>query len=400
MDKKYQKRLERNFLKYAWLRVVTMRVYYPIVGIYLVTVGALSMSEVAAIAVISAVASFIFQLPAGYFSDKFGNARAMKLSSIIMLTSPLWYLVLPNFWGGLIAAVLFHIGLVFVGDGVGESMIHDTLVKLKREREYTKIMGRAVSYGLIGNMIAVSVVPLTYPIHHSLPFLIGFATQIAVFILVRSFEYPDLPRLHAPKSPLIALKNIVNWRNVALFVFFGFVTGLSKLSGVGEYSQIRLTELGVAVGLLGLVQAFGSLIGAILGRVIHLFDKVKPQLFYLIDLSLATGCLAAIGLTSSWVVGVVAMALFTGWFRVRKIMYESKLLLELGHVYKATLLSALNFFSNLWQMIAPAMLAWSVVTRGNSLAGGYVLFAAAAFMIGLLLLGWIGLTLQRKKQSS
>jgi len=399
MDEKYEKRLERNFPKYAWLKIFTMRVYYPVIGIYLASIGELSLTEIATIATISAGFSLIFQMPAGYFADKFGNRRAMYLGSLITLTGPLWYLILPNFWGGLIASVLFYTGLVFIGDGAIEALIHDTLAKLKREHQYTKIMGRAVSYGLIGNMLAVTLVPLTYPVHYSLPFLIGFATQVAAFILVRSFEYPDLPRMRAKKKPIEALKSIVNWRNVALFVFFGFVSSLNKLNGIGEFSQIRLAELGVAVGLLGLVQALSSIIGAILGQVVHIFDRIKPRPFYLIDLSLAAGCLATVGLTSNWVIGVIATALFAGWFRVRKIIYQAKLLAELGHVYKATLLSALSLFTNIWQMVAPGLLAWSVLARNDSLAGGYVLFAAIAFITGMILWGWIWLTVRRKNDT-
>ncbi len=383
-------------IKFAWSQVLIMRVYLPVIGIYLVTVGQLSLSEIALIGTIGGIASLVLQMPAGYIADKFGTRRAMKIGSLLQLTGPLWYLILPNFWGGLIAVVLFQAGLAFIGGGTSESLIHDTLVKLKREHHYTKVMGRAVSYGLIGNIIAVTLVPLTYPVHHSLPFLIGFAAQIALFFLVRSYEYPELPRTRVAKTPMKALRSIVNWQNVALFIFYGFVSSLGVMNGVGEYAQLRLSELGVAVGLLGLVQAGSSLLGAILGRMLHIFDNIRPRAFYLMDLVLITGCLAIMGLTSSWVVGVAATVLFAGWFRVRKIIYQAKLLSELDHVYKATLISALSFFFNLWQMFMPLLFVGSVALNGGTLARGYVFFAGGAFLVGMVFWGLIWLTVRRK----
>jgi len=388
MDQKYQKRLERNLVKYAWLKIFIMRVYLPVIGVYLVMVGRLSLTEIAVIATIATIILFILQMPAGYLADKFGNQWALKLGSVITLTGPLWYLILPNFWGGLIGLTLYQSGQAFMG-GTMEALVHDTLVKLNREQQYIKVMGRAVSYGLIGNVVAVTLVPLTYPICQALPFLIGFATQVALFFLVRSFEYPELPRQRAIKDPIEALHKIVTKQNVALFVFYGFLAGAAFMNGVGEYSQLRLTELGVAVGLLGVVMASGSLLGAILGRVIFIFDQVRARAFYLFDLVLMTGCLLLMGLAPNWVVGVAAVIVFVGWTRVRGILYQSKVLVDLKHVYKATLISALNFFANLWQMVMPLVLAWSVATRGGSLAGGYVLFAGIAFLAGMVFWLWI-----------
>ncbi|MCL2037957.1 MFS transporter, partial [Candidatus Saccharibacteria bacterium] len=372
----------------------------PILGIYLVASAHLSLEQIALMLGLSALISLVLQLPAGYFADKFGNARAMKLGALIMLTHPLWYIFLPNFWGALIALELYTIGFTFLASGTIESLMHDTLVKLGREKEYTRRMGRAQSLGLIGNVIAVILVPLTFAVDHRLPFLVAFVTQIALYFLVRSFDYPDVPRNHAPKRPVAALKSIVTWQNVALFVFFGFVTSLAWTSGAGEYMQLRLQDVGVAVGLLGMVQAGGSLVGAGFGQILHIFDKVRPRLFYFLDLMFFVICLAGLGLAPNWPFAAGVAMLFVGWIRVRKTVFQAKLLAEIGHVYKATLLSAMSLFTNIWQIFVPGVLAWSILSQGNSLAAGYILFAGLAFAIGTFLWSLIWLTVRRKTQKT
>lgn len=395
MDKKTRRRFELNLVKYAWAQPMRWRVYLPIIGVYLVSVGGLSLVEIASITSIGAIVSLALQMPSGYFADKFGNRRALQLGSMISLTSPLWYIALPNYWGALIGFLLFTLGNLFISNGVMESLIHDTLIKLNREKEYAKLMGRAQSYGLIGNVVLVALVALTYPVSPVLPFLLGFVTQIVLFILVRSYEYPDIPRVHAPKAPIKALTSVINWRNLAVFVFFGFVASIGWSSGTGDFLTIHLNELGMAMGMLGFVQAGGSLIGAILGRVTGIFDAMRSRTYYLIDLLLAVSCLATIGLASNLVAAAIAAMIFMGWVRIRSIIFQSKLLAEMKHVYKATLISALNLFVNGWSFIAPGLLAWSVLTRGNSLAAGYVLFAAIALVVGLFLWGLIWLSRRR-----
>jgi MFS family permease len=398
IDANLKRRLERNLIKYAWMQPLIMRVYYPILGVYLVSVGQLSLSEIATVTIITALLDVIFQLPAGYFADKYGTRKALKLGSLLSLTSPLWYVFFPGFFGAVMGLSLFRVGNVFIGNGTSESLIHDTLIKLGREKEYSKVMGRAQSRALLANLVLVSLVPLTYPLWWPAPFVIGFVAQVAVFLLIRSYEYPDLPRLHTVKTPLKAFKSVVNLGNVAVFLFCGFIAALGFSSATGEYLQLRLEDMGLLVGMLGVVQAGGSLIGAGLGLIIHKFDKIRLRTLCLLELLVISAMLATIGYSQDLVVVAVTAIIFMGWIRVRKIIFQAKLLAELKHVYKATLISALSFFVNIFQMIAPALLAWSVLQRDGQLGGGYVLFAGIVLVIGSVL--WIFVMLSAKRKDA
>lgn len=53
--------------------------------------------------------SFAFELPSGYFSDRYGNRRAVLLSRILIASSMLFYCVLPSFAGFLTANLLLGV---------------------------------------------------------------------------------------------------------------------------------------------------------------------------------------------------------------------------------------------------------------------------------------------------
>ena len=55
--------------------------------------------------------AFGFELPSGYFSDRYGNRYAVLLSRILIAASFVFYLVVPNFLGFLLANVILGMPL-------------------------------------------------------------------------------------------------------------------------------------------------------------------------------------------------------------------------------------------------------------------------------------------------
>lgn len=393
-ETEYRQKLEKNIVKYSWYKVFTKRLYLPLITIQLVNVGKVTVEELALIVVITSIVQMGLQLPAGYFADKFGNRRSIILGASISVLSPLLYIFMPNFWGGLIASVMFFGGYAFQSGAI-EAFIHDTLIALKRENEYSKVMGRAQTYGLVGNIILIALIPATYALDPSVPFVLGFISLLVMLWLTVSFVYPRVEKsFTAPKSPLIALKSIVTAENVALFLFAGLTAGLSNKGG--EFRELVLQDLGVAVSLFGLILAAGSLAGAVFGWYVHLLDRLKPLTFYLVDLVIMSGCLVAIGATRNVWVAVASFTLFAAYTRVRLIIFQSKILQNITHVYKATLLSALSLFSGLGDIVAITLLAKAVGLY--SYTTGHLVFGVVIFGVGFVI--WAAMLVELKTRSS
>ncbi len=390
----YERRLEKNIVKYSWYKIFTKRVYLPLITIQLVNVGQVTVEELAIIVVVSSLAQGLLQLPSGYVADKIGNRKSIILGAAIAVTSPLFYAFMPNFWGGLLASLLFFGGYAFQAGAI-EAFMHDTLHALKREKDYTKVMGRAQTYGLIGNVLLVALVPLTYSIHHSLPFILGFFSLVAMLWLTISFEYPKGDETYKKKkNPLNAVKSIVTLENAALFVFCGFLSGISNKGG--EFRELVFQDISIAVAWFGFILALSSLAGAVMGWYVHVLDRLKPAAFYLFDLIVIMLCLVGIGATTNPVVTIGAFTLFAGYTRVRMIVFQAKMLNDIKHTYKATLLSALNLFTLFGDIIAITLLTQYVSQYGYQV--GYVIFGIAVLVIGFGLWLAILVTLRRSAQ--
>lgn len=396
MEASYRSLLEKNIGKYSWYKVFTKRVFLPLITIQLVNVGKVTLEELAIIVVISSSVQAVLQVPAGYIADKGGNRKSIILGASIAVTSPLFYAFMPNFWGGLIASVLFFGGYAFQSGAI-EAFMHDTLVALNREKDYAKVMGRAQTYGLVGNIVLISLVPATYPINHTLPFIIGFLSLLAMLWLTFTFEHPKVEETTViKKNPFLAIKSIVNPENVILFIFSGFLAGVAN-KGV-EFRELLFQHVGIAVALFGVILALGSLAGAIMGWFVHALDSMKALSFYLFDLMVMVSCLVLMGATPNPIIAVIAFTLFVAYTRVRMIIFQAKMLHEIKHVYKATLISALDLFTLLGDIIAITLLTKFVTGKGYLF--GYVLFGVSIFIIGIVL--WLFMVLEannrRKKQ--
>lgn len=385
-------KLKKNIIKYSWFKIFTKRVYLPLIVIQLVNVGQVTVNEIALIAVITAIVAGLLQMPGGYLADKLGNRFAILLGCSLGLFSPLFYVFAPNFYGGLAASVLFFGSWSFVSGAI-EAFMHDTLVALRREKDYTKVMGRAQSYGLIGNVILIAAVPATYAVDQNLPFLIGFLAQIVMLLLAISFTFPKHETSAQPKSPIKAARSIVTLENIMLFVFAGFLSGVANRGG--EYRELLWQDMGVVVAIFGVLLAASSVAGAIMGMFIHVFDQLRPLVFYMFDLLFMSICFITIGLTDNAVVAVVSFILFAGYGRVRLIVFQSKLLTDVAHTYKATLLSALNLFTVIGEVAAISLLATLIGIDGYIY--GYLLFGVSVFGIGLVL--WYFMLAERRKRT-
>ena len=174
--------------------------YLPLIAIQLVSVGKVTVQQLAIIAIAASVIQAVLQLPTGYIADKWGNKIAIVLGCAITAVSPLFYIFMPNFVGGMLAAILFFGGYSFQSGAI-EAFMHDTLVALGKEQEYSKVMGRAQSYGLIGNVVLISLIPATYSINHNLPFAIGFVSLLIMLWLAVSFTYPKNSSETKNKNP-------------------------------------------------------------------------------------------------------------------------------------------------------------------------------------------------------
>jgi MFS family permease len=383
--------LEGNIIKYNVYKIFTKRVFLPLIAVYLTTIGNVTLAQLGIIASITAIVSLVMEIPAGYIADRVGHKTALIITGFMTSISPLFYIFMPNFTGGILASVVFFSGYAFTS-GTIQAFMQETLLSLGRESEYVKIMGRAQSYGLLGNVILVSLIPLTYTINPILPFVLGFICLFIAFLIVLSFQKPraHVQVTHAQSSFFREVKNILSKKliikMVLMFLIFGITSAAFDNSVM--YRELVFKDFGIPVNYFGFILAFGSFLAAITGNYIHHLKKLKFTAFYLFDASYIIVMLSIIGLSKNVVLSVLAFSMLPAYDRTRNIIFESQVFEQFPRSnYKSTLLSIMNFFSLGNAIWTPLVFGFFVASLG--IASGYIAFAGILLIILIpILLGY------------
>ncbi|MEI7621337.1 MAG: MFS transporter [Candidatus Moraniibacteriota bacterium] len=381
------KQLEGNITKYNYYKIFTKRVYLPLIAIYLIDRGGVNLQELGIIASVTGAVQLMLEVPSGYFADKFGHKFALLLGSFISAISVLPYIFFPGFIGGLVASAGYFGGMTFAS-GTMQAFMHETLRSLKKDHEYSNIMGRAQSFGLIGNIFLVSFVPLTYKLNPRLPFIIGFFCLFATFLLIKSMKIPEVhiqvqedgyKRGTLEKLRRIS-KKIPLMRMFLIFLIFGIVSAGFDQSTM--YREVIFRGNGIPVEWFGFFLAIGSLLAAFGGTQIQHLQKISPSIFYFFDAAYLVLLLIVIGLIHNPIAIVLVFALFPAYDRTRNIIFEAQLFDEFkASRYKATLISVMNFFTMVSALWVPLILSRLVSQKGLSI--GYIYFG---IVLGIILL--------------
>jgi MFS family permease len=397
MSDPYHKGLERNITLYYIFKIFAKRVYLPLIAIYLVNDAKLTIANLAWIATITTITQLFLDVPTGYAADKWGHKKSMAVGMFSASLAPLSYLFFPNFAGALAASILFFAGFSFVS-GAAQAFIHDTLRALSRAHEYTKLMGRAQGYGLLGNVVLVAIVPLTWRINHQLPFIIGFICTFIGFILVLLMVTPKEEE-HADKEKdhisLLATLRVIPLADL-LFLLMMYGIASTVFDVAPQYRELIFAHLGIPVVYFGFILSAGSVVAALAGRYIHLLAKLKPHVFYFFDTLLMTAVMIAIGLVTNPILSVLVFLIIPAYDRNRSIIAESHILAKYpDHTRKATLLSVLDFYPRINGIWIPLALSYAMKVSG--IQRGYATFGIV--LLPVLLLFYLGYRLTTKEST-
>ena len=362
--------LTRNFWLYGGMKIFTKRVFLPLVAIYLVEVGGLTLQQIALIATLFAVVSIGAEVPTGYFADRITRKASLTASAVLLMTMSVILALFPSFTGAILATIFEATGYAFL-TGAAEALIHDTLVQQKREKAYTKIVARAQSIGLVGNIVLVAVVSATYKInpHGS---LLGF-----VSLLYEPPRARAVSEIHPMKDLLTSLRLFINRRTFLIFLAIGLISGF--YNGSSDFVNLAFKDLGMAPSLLGVLFSASSAVAVIVSFNASFLKRMPLKYYQMFDLVLVTSMLIGIGLTKSLYFAIPAFLATVGFRRLRNIVYQHHLLdMFPGVKNKATLISTSSLFGRLNEVWLP--LSFGYVIHRFGYYDGFV-FISVIFLI-------------------
>ncbi len=374
----------RNIKLYIFIRIFAKRVFLPLTALYFIDTAGFTIRNIGLLSAFFSIIQLVAEVPTGYFADRIGRLASIRVGAVLAAIATTIYVFIHHKTGIYLGVMLEALGYSFLG-GAGEALIHDSLVIKKQEHNYTKIMSRTMSISLVVNAILISFVPMTYAINPAYPFAIGTLAYLLLFITAL-FMHDVVRVTSVVKLKLPVLKQIVGKKNILLFgLSFGIIAAL--YTSPADMFNVALREYGIRIDLIGWIYGLASVAGACIGPFIHYLRHIKLSYYLLLDIFLVLSLYVAAYTRSASLLSAM-MIIGIGFWRYRRIIYQSYLLNVYPTAYKATLISAMNNLEQINSIWLPLVITGAIHLTsthvGLGLMGLFTLLVAPVFYFSSL----------------
>lgn len=287
-----KKLLEANLKKYYFYKIFSVLFFFVPIMVLFWQDNGLSLTQIMLLQSGYSILTLILEVPSGYYADSVGRKKSIIISSFFLVLSITIYSFSTNFWQFLVAEGIFAFSASFLS-GADSAFIYDTLVELKREKEYKKIWGNLMSVSLL-SMAAGSIIGgfmaklgFRYTFFLTIPFVI-LVIPIA-FSLKEPKRYKEIFEKNYLKEIWKILKNVI-WQNhrlrwLILYSALIFAFNQSALWLYQPYFELS----GLDVAYFGIVFASFQFVAAITARYAHRIEETLGEKFSLISLLFLIG---------------------------------------------------------------------------------------------------------------
>jgi len=242
------------------------------------------------------IAQGLFEVPLGYFSDKYGRSRCLQLGSITFLTAITCYSFSTTYAGLIIAAILDGINRAAFS-GNNDALLYETLAEQKQDHRYHEEFGKLNSWielaglisGIVGSILAI------YSL--SLLFKLTIIPQILAVLIGLGITRPRINKM-AIHSVVIHLKTSLKMyvsnlrvRYLSIASIVGFAIGESTWSFQAVFYSTFLptwaTSLMMTANFLTSSISFrlsGKLISKFKAIYVLLYQEIISRILYMIAL--------------------------------------------------------------------------------------------------------------------
>lgn len=337
-----ENRLQSNIWKYALLLIANKRIFVAILGAYYLTIPDVTPKIIGIILLSGSLSGFIFEIPSGFMSDKIGHKKALVTSRILMLLSTIFFLLADNVIFLILGGILMSASAAFQS-GTGSAFMHETLRGLKRENDYSSVMGKISSIGFAVPIVFMVLVPFLVSVSYKTPFRISLIIDLIGLFAAISLVVPPVSPEHIEEVGATNFKQVLqegyrlNYFSIALFS--GIISGtLFAVGGFRAPYQIILEIPVIWFGVFfGIGRALASLMLAYSGKIKKYLTFLS---FYKFQLVLYALLILALGIISRWWVVVLIFIIINAFqWGLSRIDEGYQLDIIKSSKFKATLLS-------------------------------------------------------------
>lgn len=365
--KKYGIKSKNIGLMYLTQIIGGMLFFLPIIALYLEK-DLFSITNVAIIFSIEAVAFVVFEMPTGAIADLFGRRKTVILAHFIVILAMIFLYIGGSMLMFILFAVLNSLARSLYS-GTDSAIIYDTLKEEKKEKYYKRIIGNYYAIWPIGASIGSIVGGYIAKYSLSLPALlsiipISLALLLSLFLKEPNYETEDHKNIF--KHMFHSLKIVVENKQLILLMVGGLVLlafgeNMHRMNSLFfEFKEIPIVYFGYIVALIFGFSSLG-----------HYFsDSVSEKIGNkntLVLSAVASPLLLLIATLTFKFTSALFFIIPSIFFGLRNPVINHLLNLETSSSKRATIISISNFMGQLGiAILAPFIGYWAELYTINT----------------------------------
>jgi MFS family permease len=257
--------IKSNIWKYYLFSFISVFLLYtPFIIYYFQDLG-FSLTRIALLFGAVTVTAITLEIPSGYIADKFGRKKSMLSYVFLQLIAIIILYLATSFSIVLIAHIFLGAAIAFLS-GADTAWIYDSLLTLKKEREFKKIEGRAKFFsGLAG---VISALTASLIVVYGIPYTILSSIFVYILLLFVTLSFKE-PSLHKSRRAATLKKEFHKFGNIItkslrnkklfwLFIYSLVIMGIADTIFINYQPYFRATN--VPLYLFGIIFAIFSIV--------------------------------------------------------------------------------------------------------------------------------------------
>jgi MFS family permease len=379
----FQKNLKKLYLYQFFMN------FMLITGIlvpFFLTWGGLTFVEVMFLESLFTIMIFVFEIPCGAISDYVSRRFSLTLAGITGAIGAIVYTLYPSIYIFALGETIFAFTVALI-TGTDQAITYDTLKKLDKKEDLSRVLAKANIYCLIGLMISAPlgsllafIIPLpTVFMLMAVPLSIGALVAFTLKEPNHDLEKETQKYLKIVKSGLNELRKNKALRALTLdsitievFTFFMIWT-----------YQLYLEDLYVPILYYGFVAAGLALIQMVFSHYMPKWEeKIEDKQRFLLFYSLIPGVsYLLIAMTSFLPIGLVLIMLIVGFGFSRRFLFVKAINEQIETENRATVLSTVSMFGSIIRAGVYPLIGYCVMW---DLKLGFIVLGAIVIVFALL----------------
>jgi len=225
------------------------------------------------------ISAAIFELPTGFFSDKYGRAKTLVFGSFAFLIGSIFYAIGINYWFLVVGAIIQGLGRALYS-GNNNALLYDNLASIDKINEFEEHNGKIGSMEQLATAISAIFSSLIAFVSISVLLWISVVPQIICLIL--SLKIVEVEIIKKESGNIFshtkaAFKNFINNSKLRLISLSDIISfGISESSYQFRSAFVATLWPVWAIGISNILSSLGASISfRYSGKIIKKFSALK-----------------------------------------------------------------------------------------------------------------------------